>query len=430
MIPKRKKQLSSPHLLASLLAIPLVAFFIYAIVFHNAFFAPLIVILGLIFVVLVFFRLRLVKKQAEIGLRRQDLREKVNLLEGELAKERQAITAYEKKITNYSYLKKVTEQLCLCFTLDETVRTLSHEVDQLFGRQEIQTLVYLFHSRTGELGLCSSLKGRKKVKVKEKQGDVYDRWVVKTLKSLLVEDAKKDFRFDLDAVTEGSSRSVRSLMSVPMMTGNKVIGILRVDSPREDRFSSGDIRLLSTIADLGAIAIENTQLYEQIEHLAAHDSLTGLSLRRFFMRALSLEVSRELRKQEDLSFLMVDLDRFKQYNDRFGHTAGDILLRAVGRILSRMFQGPGQLVCRYGGEEFAVALPNCPKAKAVALAEDFRRFVEKETIVLRREKTHITVSVGVASVPEDARVKEELIQRADEALYRAKAKGRNRVCAA
>ncbi len=124
---------------------------------------------------------------------------------------------------------------------------------------------------------------------------------------------------------------------------------------------------------------------------------------------------------------MIDLDHFKKYNDRFGHTAGDIVLRTVGAMLAEMFRNPADVVCRYGGEEFAVLLPDCPKEKGLDLAQQFRKDIEAQTIVLRREKTRITVSVGVAGFPGDAHGRDELIQKADAALYKAKSNGRNQV---
>ena len=100
---------------------------------------------------------------------------------------------------------------------------------------------------------------------------------------------------------------------------------------------------------------------------------------------------------------MIDIDDFKKYNDRFGHVAGDIVLKTVAQILTEVFKEPGTLICRYGGEEFVIILPDCPRKEAVKLAEQVRDKIETFSIILRREKTRVTVSVGVAALPEDAK---------------------------
>ena len=110
--------------------------------------------------------------------------------------------------------------------------------------------------------------------------------------------------------------------------------------------------------------------------------------------------------------------------------AGDAVLKTIGWILQDSFQDPGSLVSRYGGEEFAILLPDCSKTDAVKLAEELRKRIKKQEIVLRNQKTNITVSIGVATFPTDAQIKDDLIYMADNALYEAKAKGRDRTCAA
>jgi len=225
-------------------------------------------------------------------------------------------------------------------------------------------------------------------------------------------------------------RNIRSLISVPLMVGHKALGILRVDSPKDKHFTTEDLRFLTTIGDLGALAIENAQLYEHVEQLAIKDGLTNLYLRKYLLDRVPEEISRQMRNNNELSFLMIDLDEFKQYNDKFGHVAGDIVLQTVGELLTESFNKPGDLVCRYGGEEFSVLLPDCPKNKALEIAETVRKKISEKTILLRRQKSHITVSIGIASFPKDAQSKEELIHKADMALYKSKEKGRNQVCLA
>ena len=129
------------------------------------------------------------------------------------------------------------------------------------------------------------------------------------------------------------------------------------------------------------MAIENAQLYSQVQELAIKDSLTGLYLRRYFIERMSKEVARQLNNDGELSFLMIDIDHFKQYNDKFGHMAGDIVLRMVSALMEDFFNQPGNLVCRYGGEEFAVMLPDCSKNTAVELAEQIREMIEQRTVI-------------------------------------------------
>ena len=427
MIAKPKKPSFKLYaLVAGSFLLPLVGFFVYA-VRNPAAFLFLALALAVNIVLLVSLHRRLQKKQSVIVLQKEEYFEKANLLKSELERETQTIESFRRKIVSYSQLKDLTEKLSLCVNLEETSGILSFEVNKLFGDKDITVILYLFHSSTGELGISSSQKGQMQVSLKAKKGDLFDQWVVKTLNPLLVEDAKNDFRFDIEKMMSEEDRPIRSLISAPMLVGDKALGILRVDSASAQYFTTDDLRFLRTIADLTSVAIENAQLYQKIEEMAIRDGLTGLYLRRHMMERLNEEIGRELRRGRELCFLMIDLDRFKQYNDTFGHTAGDIVLRTVAGILTEHFSQPGDLVCRYGGEEFCVLLPDCPKTKAVALADEIRTKVQERQIVLRRQKTHVTVSVGVASFPGDAKVKEELIYKADEALYKAKEGGRNKV---
>lgn len=409
---------------------PLCGFMACAIYVGAWSFPLILAVLFFSIVFFILFRRKLSFIKAQYTIRRQDFLEQANILESDIEKEWQSVRAIQKKLVDYGQLKNVAEKLNDSFTVYDASKILSTEVSRLFGQKDITVILYLFHSKTGELGISASQKGQMDVNLKAKKGDLYDKWIAKNMHALLIEDTKNDFRFDMEKAHTEDSRIIRSLMSVPMMVGNKAIGILRLDSSRSNYFLPENVRLLTTIADLGAVAIENAQLYEKIEDLAIRDGLTGLFLRRHFLKRLSHELKRDRRKKSPLSFLMFDLDYFKKYNDKYGHMAGDIVLKTLSMMLMDVFCSPGDMICRYGGEEFAVFLPDCSQDQARKLAEELRKRIAGQSIMFRRQKTNVSISVGIAVFPDHADVKDDLIEKADMALYKAKDKGRNRVCVA
>lgn len=184
---------------------------------------------------------------------------------------------------------------------------------------------------------------------------------------------------------------------------------------------------ISTIKHAEAALREMT---EQLRRLAATDGLTGLANRRAFDAALAEEIARARRTGLPLSVLLADVDRFKAYNDIYGHQAGDDALKSVGRSLREALRRPGDVAARYGGEEFVAILPNTDAAGAAFLADSFRETLKALAVRHRAADAGIlTVSVGVARLePDDGDgAAERLLQRADAALYAAKAEGRDRV---
>lgn len=431
MIRKAKQRLSRISLiLAGSLILPLAGFFIYAARVERGFFFLLTITLLLNVIILFFFYRRLSEKRALLSLQREEILEKTNLLRADIGKETDAIAAFRSEIVAYSQLKTMVENLSSSLSVEETIRTLCREVTDLFNRQGATVILYLWDASQGQLAIAHASRHHHPVQIKNKRGDAFDRWVMKALQPLLLEDVKNDFRFDTEKIMDEESRRVASVLSVPLLVHEALIGILRLDSPSAQAFFHKDLRFLKTIADVGAVALENAQLFDRVEDMAIRDGLTGLFLPRYLMTRLDEEIKRYLRRDKELSFIMIDLDHFKRYNDRFGHTAGDIVLKCIGILLQRHFHSPGNLLGRYGGEEFCVVLPECGKDEARELAQAFVEAVEEERIILRRQETRVTVSAGIASFPEDAQTREELIHKADRALYEAKHRGRNRAYSA
>jgi diguanylate cyclase (GGDEF)-like protein len=427
----RKKPLFNDHFFClAVLIIPLAVIFLYA--FHQNSSIFYILTAGFVAVLFFLFPLRqgLIHRLSLIQIRREEFQEARNLVEAEIQRERSALKDLEKKILRLSQLKLLTEKLTYALTIAESVQTLSVEISKIFGIPLSAITLRVFHSSLeNSENRLSPQKGMSRNNQTWKE-DVFDAWVISHHQPLLVEDTKNDYRFDEEKILLEQVYMIRSVVIVPLVSGSLLIGMLRINSGQAGFFSIEDLRFLTTIGEMGSLVVENAQLYERVKEMAIRDGLTGLYLRRYLMEQLSLEIERHHSSRESLSFLMIDLDHFKQYNDRYGHVAGDIVLRTVAVLLRDMFSGQGDLVGRYGGEEFCVVLAECSKNKALEMAEAFRGAVEKKDIVLRRQKTRVSISVGVASFPEDASGVEELMGAADQALYKAKSAGRNRVMAA
>ncbi len=221
-----------------------------------------------------------------------------------------------------------------------------------------------------------------------------------------------------------------SLLSVPLKVKDRVLGVLNVTSKRSGQpFTSGDQKLLSALADLAALSIENARTYQN----AITDRLTGLYNYGYFKEQFESALQQARQTGAPLSLLMFDLDFFKNFNDRNGHELANVVLQGVARIcLENSRQDPGRagdLVARYGGEEFILMLSGVARGDAFQVAQRIRGRVEAEPFEGAQNQPggRVTISMGVAGYPEDADSTDALINRADEALYRAKRSGRNHV---
>jgi diguanylate cyclase (GGDEF)-like protein len=186
-------------------------------------------------------------------------------------------------------------------------------------------------------------------------------------------------------------------------------------------------RLAVAVASQIAVSLANLRLRETLRDQSIRDPLTGLFNRRFMQECLDKELQRARRKQRSLSLIFIDLDHFKRFNDVFGHDAGDSVLQSMADIFRTHFRAE-DLICRYGGEEFAIILPESSTEDAFKRAEALRLATKGLKLVHRGVLLDpITLSVGVAGFPDHGQSAQELLDSADKSLYRSKADGRDRV---
>jgi diguanylate cyclase (GGDEF)-like protein len=216
----------------------------------------------------------------------------------------------------------------------------------------------------------------------------------------------------------------RAEMCVPLISLGETLGVLALESAQTSSFQQADVQPLESVADICAAAIQNARHLERVRQLVYIDGLTGIFNRRYFEMRIMEEIERARRYQSGLSVIMIDIDHFKKLNDEFGHLLGDEVLRQVSNIFAQNLRKP-DVACRYGGEEFVILATQTSGEHAQAAAEKLRRVVEGWNFP--GVPRPVTISAGIASLPEHGVTRDELVKAADQALYAAKQGGRNRV---
>ncbi len=222
-----------------------------------------------------------------------------------------------------------------------------------------------------------------------------------------------------------AGNEIRSWIGVPLSVHGQTLGLIAMDNRKPDVFTPTHVRLATALGGHVALALQNARLYEQTKELAMTDSLTGISSRRSFFVQAEASLAQAVRRKEAIGVLMADLDHFKNINDELGHAAGDAAIKAAadaGRTVLRK----ADVIGRYGGEEFAVILPNTDAEAAERIADRLRRAVKK--VIVPGTTRKLTVSVGVAArIPQASDSLDRVLNEADQALLEAKRAGRDRV---
>ncbi len=227
---------------------------------------------------------------------------------------------------------------------------------------------------------------------------------------------------------KGFRQPLKSLFGRPLVARDKFIGAAFLASRRANAFTEYHRNFMDTLLNQVSMVVDNSMLHESIRDMARTDGLTGLLNHRTFMEKLAEEYKRIDREPRPFSILLMDIDKFKNVNDKYGHPVGDVAIRAVAKILKETVRG-SDFVARYGGEEFTVGMVDTDSRGALQMGERIRKILEK-TLVARvyDGDLRVTVSIGISSFPEDTKNGADLVTLADNALYQAKRSGRNRVC--
>ena len=324
----------------------------------------------------------------------------------------------KREVFGLQILKEESSNLVSSLKTDVIARKLCEGAEKIASSR-----AFFFITKGGKFELTHVPSGVNSAE----QGRVFD--LAGTLMNMAVENRQPiyvsdvtDYRIPITPFKTGETRSV---VVIPTIYENNLLGLFVMLSERRDSFDTFQIDMLKVMCNQASTSIANAKLHEEIEKLATTDGLTGLFNHRLFQEKLSEELRRIKRFSEPISLLLTDIDYFKKVNDSYGHPVGDLVLKGVAKVIREEIRDV-DIPARYGGEEFAVILPGTDGEGAKKIAERLRNQIMAKSIPANGTTFKVTISIGIATSPDDARTKEELIEKADKALYSAKHNGRNR----
>jgi diguanylate cyclase (GGDEF)-like protein len=330
-------------------------------------------------------------------------------------------------------LLEASRALSTSLVLEEVMDLVCKGVEKAFGLTSVD--IYTFSAERDEITAVWSISRDDPEKAAKFVGTVYSLTKDPNFRRAFEQRKIVEYHVtngnlaqaDPELVAEMREWGEKSVLEVALVFGDEIMGLLSVGSTdRPLQLDDVEKELLIAFASTAAIALHNARLYHTIEEQAIHDGLTELFNHRHFYERLQSEVARSRRYGTPVSLLMIDIDDFKRFNDDYGHQTGDEALRAVSAVLAAEMRRDVDSACRYGGEEFAVILPNTTAA-AAGVAERLRRKIEKMTFTAAdgRELGGVRVSIGVAVHAGATTDVDRMVSDADKALYLAKSRGKN-----
>lgn len=323
----------------------------------------------------------------------------------------------EKIVTDISNIYQAPKRMISSSNLEELIESLKKSLEGHFVFTDCKLLLFSFKEKQPLIDRVYDIPEKEKTDTPA----TFEESLVEIMRSrrepLVIDRSSNLMPPEGLAVSE----DVETFMAVNLFSGNRLNGIFAINGVISD-----DIIRSIILANQFSMVLERIRLYELVQELAITDGLTNMFVRRYFLERAREELERGRHFNAPVSFVMIDIDHFKRCNDKYGHLVGDAVLKDTAAILKKSVREI-DLLGRYGGEEFSLLLPETAKKGASLVAERLRKTIETSEITAYDEKIYVTMSMGVASFPDDAEDINQLIDRADQTLYKAKEGGRNRV---
>lgn len=340
------------------------------------------------------------------------------------------VAELKRQIERLSLFHEVGKTLASTLDLQKILQTIMEKISD-FLQPDTWSLLMLDEKSQElyfEIAIGTGANDLKDVRLK--MGEGIAGWVAQHGEPLLIEDVKKDPRFTkrIDELTQLDTQSV---VCVPVKGRESVLGVIElVNCLGKKSFRKEDIPILKNLADYAAVAMENARYVQRIHELTITDDCTALYNARHLHFVLDAEIYRSTRYNYEFSVIFIDLDRFKQVNDTYGHLIGSKLLWTIGDII----KGHLRLIdyaFRYGGDEFVVLLPQTPKESSLMVVRRIKDLLNSKVFFTDEGlNIKVTASFGVAAFPTDARTRKEILHMADEAMYLVKNTTRNNIALA
>jgi len=338
---------------------------------------------------------------------------------------------YQKMYEQISTISQIGRDIASSLDLEKIVRITYDRIKEIldvhvfglgFYDEEEQEISYRFFIEEGQWV--------EPFTVSIGSSDSFGAWCIKNEKEVLINDVESEYKRYIKAISStdpADEKKFNSLIYIPLVVSDKKIGILSVQSHNKNAYADYQIEMIKALGSYISIAVENGQLYEEVQSLANRDYLTGLMNRAYFNTLAEREILKYKRYDKGFCLIMFDLDNFKSINDEYGHDAGDTVLKEVTQFCNTKIREV-DLFARYGGEEFLVLLPTTDLDGGLMLAERLRDGIRTLNIVVN-EKNNIgvTASFGLTLVNTEDKSIENVFKRADDAMYKAKKAGKDRV---